>query len=311
MGAAGAIMVVGLLFPFPLSGRIWMEVFNLAHAPAFCGLQLLLCGILHPQTLGLRQSYAVIQVMTPARIIGLGLLLTAAGVLGELGQSVLGRHASIGDIVSNTSGLLAATLWLLSRNKPRLLKGVLRMAAPMIILFNVQAPIRSMIDCWQQTRSFPVLASFERPLELGSWGAKDSEISRSRDWSTDGEHSLKIALTTEQFSCAAFWWFEGDWSGYQALQFDVFNPEPTPVELIVKIEDHQHAESDFEPTDRYQELLTLDPGSTRRLTISVQELRQAPRTREMDLTQMKQIEFFTFELTTPRTIYVDQLRLVP
>ncbi len=123
-----------------------------------------------------QQAYAVIYVMTPVRIIGLGGAAAQPPGAGELGQSVLGRHASIGDIVSNTSGLLAGTMWLLSWNQPRLIKGALRMAAPVIILLNVQAPIRSMIDCWQQVQSFPVLASFERPLELGSWGAKDSEI---------------------------------------------------------------------------------------------------------------------------------------
>ena len=43
--AVVGLVIAGLTIPFQLNGRLWSELFNLAHAPVFCGLALLIAGI--------------------------------------------------------------------------------------------------------------------------------------------------------------------------------------------------------------------------------------------------------------------------
>jgi len=54
--AVVGLVIAGLTIPFQLNGRLWSELFNLAHAPVFCGLALLIAGIRDPRRMGCHRS---------------------------------------------------------------------------------------------------------------------------------------------------------------------------------------------------------------------------------------------------------------
>ena len=52
----GLGLLTGLVFPFPMNGRYWNTVFDLAHAPAFFLIFLLVAGFLAPASIGFSGS---------------------------------------------------------------------------------------------------------------------------------------------------------------------------------------------------------------------------------------------------------------
>ena len=110
-----AIVGIGLLFPFPVEGRFWGHVFNLAHAPTFFCTFLMVVGLLDPSAIGLSQRFATVLPMTTGRTVGVAAVLTGLGVLGECLQFFVGRSPSLKDVAANSAGLLAAFVWVSGR----------------------------------------------------------------------------------------------------------------------------------------------------------------------------------------------------
>ncbi|MBL8818796.1 MAG: hypothetical protein JNL58_22395 [Planctomyces sp.] len=311
----GTVMAFGLLFPFPVGGRLWSEVFNLAHAPAFCGILILIAAQLDPAVIRktvIRKEPPKqrIATMTPSRILILALMLMIAGTGGELMQTFAGRHSSISDILANTLGLVAGGIWLVAQNLQTRIRSAVRFGAVFLIAAVSANPALNILDCIQQINSFPQLASFERPRELSSWYAQNAIMVRSTDWSVDGSHSMKLTMEPLEFSGTGMNWLEGDWSRFRELRFSIFNPSENMVPLILRIEDHAHELSDFEPSDRFQQVIELAPKAVQEIQIPIDELRQAPQSREMDVTSIRQIELYCYRPPSNLTIYLDHVHLV-
>jgi hypothetical protein len=306
----GIVMAFGLLFPFPVGGRLWSEVFNLAHAPAFGGILILIAAQLDPALIRTGSPKQRVVTMTPSRILILALMLMIAGTGGELMQTFAGRHSSISDILANTLGLVAGGIWLIAQQLQTKIRSAFRFGAVFLIAAVSANPALNMLDCIQQINSFPQLASFERPRELSSWYAQNAIMVRSTDWSVEGSHSMKLTMEPLEFSGTGMNWLEGDWSRFRELRFSIFNPSENMVPLILRIEDHAHELSDFEPSDRFQQVIELAPKAVQEIRIPLEELRQAPQSREMEVTSIRQIELYCYRPPSNLTIYLDHVHLV-
>jgi VanZ family protein len=304
----GALMTAGLLFPFPVHGREWNELFNLAHAPAFFALTLVIAGFVDPVAIGLTDRF-----QTLFRIDGLraGVICLSAIVLGaaaEWLQQSFGRSASWGDIVANSAGAVAGFVWLAVARTERLRRAG-RAAALLLLCCASWRPVAELRDWWQQRQEFPVLSSFERSRELSIWRAINASIGRSDQWATDGEHSLRISLRTAEFSGAALEWPMPDWRGYETLQMDLHNVNAEPLVLTLKISDRDHSDSDFAPDDRFERLLFLPPGEELHVVIALSEVVTAPRARNLDLAEVNQLELFVSDCRSVSEFMIDNLRL--
>lgn len=311
--AAGALavlmIVIGLLFPFPVGGRIWDAIFNLGHAPAFCALLLLMVALLDPSAVGLPNRFGTLFRMTLPRTAALAFILSWAGLLGELLQRYSGRHASWGDAAANTVGLLAAWLWLVGRALRGQLGGLFAGFSIVLLLAVSAGPIQDIVDSVQQRQAFPVLSSMERSRELSIWVAQNATISRSTEWAADGAASLKVRLQPGEFSGVELGWPVTDWTGYTNFRFDVRNDGVTDLDLDVKIQDRNHADSGFDPGDRFERVVHIAAGESKVVRILLSEIESAPQTRRLLLDEIVAIEFFCSDLRAGAVLFLDNLRL--
>lgn len=309
--AAGLLLSVSfaLVFPWPTEGRLWGEIFDLAHAPVFCGVLLLIVGLCDPPAVGISEKHPVLFAMTPGRITLLVVMLVGFGAVAEVLQKLVGRSASFGDIAANSVGLLVGLCWI-GRCRRRGQRGRVLILTALGLLAAVSvSPLLDAWDCVQQIRSFPVLASFERPREFRNWRAHRADLSRSDEWATDGHFCAKLELRPEQYPGMLMTWFERDWSGQQAFLVDFRNPGTVDLEIIIKLHDEKHAQDGFQDDDRYHESVVIPAGQEVAVRIPLDEVRNAPARRTMNLNRMWTIDFFAIQLAQPAILLVDAVRL--
>lgn len=104
-------IVIGMLAPIPSFGRLTEAIGDLVHAPMFGSLTVLILltlDLLRP--LSLQRRAAPLVRLGPV-MIG----VFAFGLLMELNQLMVGRHAALHDVIANSLGIIAAGLWYCSR----------------------------------------------------------------------------------------------------------------------------------------------------------------------------------------------------
>lgn len=304
------LLLAVLVFPFPASGRAWSELFNLAHAPLFFLLFMLLVLLLDPGAVRCPARYVSVVRVGGRTLTGLVLLLLALGSGGEYLQQYFGRDANYSDAAANAAGLLAGYLCVVGIGRrgnsvrcwPLLCTAAVLMAA-------TARPLLHLWDCWQQWRHFPELCSFERSSEMPCWNTTNSEMTRSREWSSDGQYSLKIKLRPERFSGVWMSCTMRDWRQATSLNLTAFNPGDRPLTMYLKIVDEDHAASGFDPSDRFQQALVLEAGQASRCVIHLDDVRSAPKARTMPLERILLLEFFFMDLPHSATVFLDDLFL--
>lgn len=309
--AAGLlILVIGtLVFPFPMKGRLWGDLFDLAHAPVFCLSLIALVGFLDPVAAGFSVRFQTIVPMTIRRVAVITLVLMTTGLIGEFLQKFAGRSPSWGDVLANSAGLIAGLCWIGSRKCPAPFNRPLVATAIGIILAISANPLLEIWDSIERIRSFPALASFERTREIRNWIGHNANAQISNDWSSDGEHSLSVRLHQSRYPGAALIHLSRDWSEFRQLQFDVMNPNKQDLKLIVKIQDQQHSDTGFDYHDRYHQEIEIGPCQQSNVVVDLEEVKDAPASRQMDMTQINMIDIFAVDVSSPLTFYVDRVRL--
>ncbi len=303
------VVAFGLVFPFPFEGRLSGEIFDLAHAPVFCFALLCLIGFCDPAAIGLPSRYPTILPMKLGRVIAITIALMLAGIVGEYAQKFAGRNASWGDVVANSTGMLAALAWVASRTQTGFRRRCLVVAAVVMIVAISMNPLRNAWDCIQQIRSFPMLSSLERTRELGSWASYGANFERSTNWASDGKYSLKAALPPGEYPGVALVWFKHDWRDYSRLKLELMNPSDEPLLVTLKLFDKYHTMTGFQHNDRFHRDYLLEPGVTVPVDIDLAEVESAPASRKMILKWMWSIEIFSSNVKQTRFLHVDHLRL--
>lgn len=160
-------------------------------------------------------------------------------------------------------------------------------------------------DACLQRLAMPQVASFEHPLELSRWTARECRVRRVRGHATHGSWALRLDMQPGVYPGIGTRYPLPDWSRYEELVFDIELDEGPPLDIIVKIEDEQH---NHEHYDRFHRRVRLLPGR-RRVRVALSGVVAAPRGREMDLRCISFLQFFTVHLDSPRTLYLDNIRL--
>jgi hypothetical protein len=304
------ILTTGLLFPFPVEGRLWGEIFNLGHGPAFTGIFWLVASVFGgrrvPDDSSCRTDGSG---LATRQLLVLFLLLGTLGVSGEVLQQFSGRQGSISDVAANTTGLLAGLLWTAASRRTRHTRNLLRAASGMMLLLGVLDPVLEIHDCIRHLRGTPMISSLEFPRELASWETRQSVLSRSSDWATNGRYSLKVQLSPSTFSGASLSWMPFDWNSYHSLRFDVQNAGQDDILLHVKIHDTLHSASGFSPSDRFETQFLIPAKTATSETISIDEIVRSPANRLMQQNHISRIEFFCVDTQSSFVLYLDHLRL--
>ena len=88
----------------------------------------------------------------------------------------------------------------------------------------------------------------------------------------------------------------------------LFNPGQEPLTLTLRINDLAHDRGDNAYGDRFNTRLVLDPGANT-FAINLDDVRNAPASRHMDMANVRRLGLFAVRLPAPRTVYLSDLRL--
>ena len=295
IGAAGVVLIVGILLTMPIRypGRMLGAVCDFAHLPVFAVM-----------------VYIVTRLVggtNPTWTLAATIAVTAAvfGLCAEVLQGSIGRSSTMGDAVSNVIGSIGGFVFA-TRSKwtrPALVFALLLLIVAMVFVYL--HPVGVVRDIVRQQSDFPMLASFEDDLELSRWTVRRGRFNRSQKFSSDGEWCIRWKLAPGQYPRCTLRWPPGDWSDCDSFEFDVWNESSEPIQLAVKIEDFTH---NRRQDDRFERITDLPTGKTT-IRVNLDDVRTAPVDREMDMTLISRVQLFTIDLEQPRVLFLDRVRL--
>lgn len=301
-GALAVMVAVLLLADLGRGARMVDEICNFGHLPLFGVSSLVILWLLGGRRWPVRAQ---------GPYVGAFFAATALGVIMEIAQVFSpGRFFELEDILLNTLGALSFLMLAypfsgLPRTTARRWK-----AAGAGIIAVALAPVGlTALDAWRMEQEFPLLGSFESRLEMERWAAKEAAFSRSARHATHGERSLEVRLSPGEFPGVSLHWMGSDWRGYDWLCFDAFLEGDTPLAITVRIHDREHDRKDEQNySDRFNRRIVLQPGA-QQVRISLQEVKSAPATREMDMEHVVNINVFAYMLKEERVVFFDNFRL--
>lgn len=282
--------LVLLLCPFSPSGRVAQALMNLCHAPLFAVLAATCSWAFR----GLRGGG-----------VWSGLLPFVFALSTEGLQHLVGRQASLRDLLANLLGILAGLLWMATPKRP-LAAWAFRIIAIGLLIVGMASPVWTLADSIWQVMQLPVISSFESRLELSRWTAQNSQLQRVREHATEGFWSLRVDLDTAPFPGIALPEVPPDWTAYDALALDVMLESPERLALIVKITDQAH---NWDYDDRFHLQVNVSPGLNS-IRIPLRDIEHLPNGRRMDLRRMRMLQLFAIKPKAPARFYLDHIRLM-
>ena len=244
------------------------------------------------------------------QFILISLITLFLGFSVEFAQSAFDRTFSIQDVLRNMIGSTAAIAFL-SPTRNAISKRLLhttQVLVSLLLLVLIYPFMRVLVDEVIARGQLPVLSNFETPFEIHRWRSR-SIIAIDQETVKEGRTSLKVLLTTDRYSGASLVHFPSDWRNYKYLHMSIFNTSPEPLELTLRIHDDQHVRNAQSYWDRFNTTFILYHGWND-IDVSIEDIKNAPKNRIMDLRTVKDVTIFTVSLKTPKVIYVDDVRLV-
>ena len=249
----------------------------------------------------LKRSYSLLSV------IFLILLYTLVlGVFVEVVQSKFNREMDYADLYRNFLGSVLGILCyqVFSQKKSKMTMTVLALITVLIVI--EQFALFSVITLkYQQYKKLPILADFSLKNENILW----SEGVVVKNDSATQRQSLKLTLTAgEKYSGFTFKEVYQDWRGYSLIEFHLRSESKNPEKLCIKITDLSHDQGNHQYNDRFNYCPTLMYGENV-IEILLDDVRNAPQTRELNLAEISRIGFFMIDLSEEKTLFVDEIKL--
>jgi VanZ family protein len=299
-------MLLQAVVPIPREKLYIEAILDAGHVPLFTLFTVLLLSLLLEVGRVRRAPRAVVYAFVLAVAAGMGLVT-------ELLQSRVARDADATDFGRDLFGALAAVFLVMSW------RARIQLRAPAVIwslavagllsgIAGVWAPASVLMDYRARDAAFPILADFEQDWEgtfLVERGTSTRIVAPPTGW--DRDHGRVLATLFEEGDLPAISLLEpqSNWSGFTEMEFDVFLPDSTPLDLFVRIDDNSHNGA---YSDRYNGTFALLPGQNH-VVVPLEEVKQAPRTRAMNLHAVRSISFFGGKEFRGVTLYFDNLQL--
>ncbi len=281
--------------------RSLKEAWNLGHIIYFALLPVLLIRFSRAKTFGVVRQAVLVVTAT-----------VALGLLVEILQTGVNRSPDIGDLFRDVIGACVALFFLLPLRKSIPARILLVLQTIIVICIAVQLiPTGlALLDEHQARSRFPVLADFETPLQAKRWRKKAVFTIEKEPGHVDNK-LMKVHLTTDTYSGVALEYFPGDWHNYAYFQFRMFNTDEGVLSVTCRIHDREHTKGKKRQqyNDRFNQTFELESGWNT-ITISLEDVRQAPDGREMDLKLIQNVGIFVIRQPEEKVIYLDDLKLL-
>jgi len=149
-----------------------------------------------------------------------------------------------------------------------------------------------------------LIGDFEKRQDLRAWEIS-GRAGLSKRHVTHGEYSARIRLPAADWPGLATRNPPGDWSGFDALAFEIYSESARAHPFTLRIDDA----SSTGYGSRYNEAFALRPGANR-FEIPLTGLRTSDKRRIIDTRRITRFAIFLSRPQEPVTLYVDWVRLV-
>jgi hypothetical protein len=236
--------------------------------------------------------------------IYLGVILLLSLTI-EFTQRFLGRDLSAMDMLRN---LIGCMLMLLFTARKYLHISVISFLSFVFAFDLTGLAVTSWTDYSIQSRA-PVIENFESEFTLARWGS-NAEVTLSTEQVMEGNSAGKVIFPIgSTYSAIDFDDVLRNWSGYQALELNIFNPHDELLLLTLRIHDGEHERKQAQAyQDRFNTQLSLQPGWNQ-LNIPFKDIENAPQNRQLDMTNITNIGLFFSNLELVRVLYFDDFKL--
>lgn len=244
------------------------------------------------------------------RMLRVVVLSAGLAVTLEVLQGLGSRSASVGDVALDMAGVAAFLavyrLWCLPAWR---WAGVAVFG--LMCLGVLYWPAVEGYRIWAGRYHLPLLGGFETVRDGLVWRSivpgerPTAVVVPDHAWASQGRYALSVRTQSGAWSGVEYYGYGADWSGYEALGFDLYNPdEAFPIGIRVDdtvIRSPRHK-------DRYNTTLEIQPGwNNVRLTMA--ELVAGPVDRRLDLSRIHRLLIFVGPRQPPRHFYLDNVRL--
>jgi hypothetical protein len=312
--AAAVALVVGLHYVvIPLDSLLWQELKNFGHVPVFALVALALFGIFanFPGTSRMRRG--IQYILAFAALVG-------AGALSEYTQIVGPRDADPWDLWRDVSGGFCALAIMASFDRrltarPPLkrpaFRHALRAAVVVVLLVNF-IPVAVWAESYRRRAArMPVLYHFDSRWELMFTqpnGAKLDLVPSPSGWVDMNDRQVgRMTFGPYRFPGVIFLEPYSDWSPYRYLDLELYSEHDGVIDVVLRIDD-MHCNDYVE--DRFNKRMKLPPGG-HSLRIPLEEVRSAPKRRELDLTAIRAMILFAVRPEKGTKLYLAEMKLEP
>ena len=298
----GILITLSVLFFWGGSGyyspRSFQAAWNLGHIIYFALLAVVILAWLREKS-----RHPSIQILI---VFG---LTFAIGGLVELLQAGFQRTPDLGDLFRNLIGALCGIVFWgpTFRKIATTTRRLFQIITIALIVFQIYPVGVALIDEHQARHQFPVLSDFESPLEIQRWQG-DADFRIDHTVYQSGQSSLRVNLSTDQYSGVSLQYIPQNWHGFSQFQFCAYNPSVRPLSITCRIHDTIHTTGVQRYSDRFNRTYTLHQGWNT-ITIPLRDIQTAPDTRIMDLGHIRAIGIFATRLPHPRLMYIDDVKL--
>lgn len=267
-----------------LPGRALNQVWNLGHIGAF-----LICWT---YVFNLFPRVQRLSLLKLAMLVIVSTLVIAEVI--EIVQGWIGRDDEWQDVWDSTvgSGLALAFTSVQVRDlskRSRLVWHSLSIVALVAIPWSIWS---NLADALIVQRQFPVISDFSTPFELTRWRGKHADIEIKS--SPDGHAYLSVRFRPGKYSTLTLKYFHRNWQAYHNLVLDLHSPQSKSYPVILRINDNLHKQHHFALSDRFNRKILLRPGQ-QQVVIPLSAIRNAPRTRKMDMRHLEELDLFTMD----------------
>ena len=241
------------------------------------------------------------------KIVLVFVLTAILSIIIELSQHIFANGTpDIYDIRRNFVGASLGFVFTVSIRK-RYILNFLRFVIVLFVLFEMIPVSLALADEYRAYRKFPILSDFESDLELSRWSG-DEPFLRNKEIVQHGKSSLSITFGTSKYSGVSLKYFPSDWTEYQSIKYNIYYPYTDTLYFTCRIHDQQHTKGIQAYNDRFNRRYFLVNGWNE-FSISLEDVKNAPKLRKIDLNKIQGVGIFTVQLAQPRNVYLDYVRL--
>ncbi|MEM9587335.1 MAG: hypothetical protein AAGA03_08630 [Planctomycetota bacterium] len=301
-----AIAAVALLIPLPFGHRIFSVLGDLCHAPLFAALTL--GGLRLARRAGWLPHSDGRSVVAS---IGFAISMITFSLTMEAAQYYSGRSATLHDAIANSLGTVAGLclFWAWEPAALLRLRAMLKLVAAALLVMAWWYPTHALWDMAMAYQRFPLLGSFESPVEFQRWYVRGCDVQCSSRHVTNGNHSMRLNVKPGDYPGVTLIHMPGDWSRLDSLQVDMTLDAAAPVNSIVI----EVKVIDLVGRGSYQQAArkrwTLQPGKTKRLVMSRDEIVNGPDDRRLELEHVRYVDLLVIKPQQPFSVFVDDFRL--